>query len=311
MKVDTAASASLIGEPVYLAHFKHLPLVSTNSLRGCTEHELDLLGEIPVKVLYQGQSATLPLVVVWGSFPSLLSISWISHIQLDWNAIFPINYVRQVQGDVVGLLRNKYPSVFKEVLETLRQAPSVTAPANTPVRPAAAPPRLSVPRAASSNSSPGGAPLTTRSGRQEYQTGVPDLMIDNVDQSDIVYMFKCQSTNLVIKGKLNSVILDSCCNSSIVFDSISTGIEFINCQSVHMQPRTAGNLETDDPVAAINSAYHQTTGRLPLSCLGTELSHRSTNLSEEARHLAPEEYPVPEQFKTTIGIMGLSWYIDD
>nr|CAD7573493.1 unnamed protein product [Timema californicum] len=69
----------------------------------------------------------------------------------------------------------------------------------------------------------------------EYQTGVPDLMIDNVDLSDIVYMFKCQSTNLVIKGKLNSVILDSCCNSSIVFDSISTGIEFINCQSVHMQ----------------------------------------------------------------------------
>nr|CAD7448116.1 unnamed protein product [Timema bartmani] len=73
----------------------------------------------------------------------------------------------------------------------------------------------------------------------EYQTGVPDLMIDNVDLSDIVYMFKCQSTNLVIKGKLNSVILDSCCNSSIMFDSILTSIEFINCQSVHMQ---VGNL---------------------------------------------------------------------
>nr|CAD7406466.1 unnamed protein product [Timema cristinae] len=147
--------------------------------------------------------------------------------------------------------------------------------------------------------------MNTRGESLEYQTGVPDLMIDNVDMSDIVYMFKCQSTNLVIKGKLNSVILDSCCNSSIVFDSILTGIEFINCQSVHMQPRTAGNLETDDPVAAINSCYHQTTGRLPLSCLGTELSRRSTNISEEARHLAPEEYPVPEQFKTTIGIMGL------
>nr|CAD7445434.1 unnamed protein product [Timema bartmani] len=62
-----------------------------------------------------GQSATLPLVVVWGSFPSILGISWISIIHLDWTAIFPINYVRQVQGDVVGLLRNKYLSVFKEV----------------------------------------------------------------------------------------------------------------------------------------------------------------------------------------------------
>nr|CAD7197276.1 unnamed protein product [Timema douglasi] len=49
--------------------------------------------------------------------------------------------------------------------ETLHRALSVTAPANTPVRPAAVPPRLSVPREALSNSSPGGAPVTTRSGR--------------------------------------------------------------------------------------------------------------------------------------------------
>nr|CAD7577840.1 unnamed protein product [Timema californicum] len=50
-----------------------------------------------------------------GSFPSLLGISWISHIHLGRNAVFSVNYVRQVQGDVVGLLSNTYPSVFKEV----------------------------------------------------------------------------------------------------------------------------------------------------------------------------------------------------
>nr|CAD7399527.1 unnamed protein product [Timema poppensis] len=32
MEVDTAASTSLIGKPVYLAHFKHLPLISLVSL---------------------------------------------------------------------------------------------------------------------------------------------------------------------------------------------------------------------------------------------------------------------------------------
>nr|CAD7413338.1 unnamed protein product [Timema cristinae] len=74
MGVDTATSTSLIGEPVYLSHFKHLPLVSTTPLRGCT-----------------------------------------GHIHLDWNALFPINYVKRVQGDVKGLLRNNYPPVFKEV----------------------------------------------------------------------------------------------------------------------------------------------------------------------------------------------------
>uniref|UniRef100_A0A7R9J8M6 NADH dehydrogenase [ubiquinone] iron-sulfur protein 4, mitochondrial n=1 Tax=Timema californicum TaxID=61474 RepID=A0A7R9J8M6_TIMCA len=70
--------------------------------------------EVPVK-FRRTYLQTPSSVVVRGSFPFLLGISWISHIPLDWNAIFLINYVRHVKGDVVGLLRNKYPSVFKEL----------------------------------------------------------------------------------------------------------------------------------------------------------------------------------------------------
>nr|CAD7571011.1 unnamed protein product [Timema californicum] len=169
MEVDTAASASFFGEPVYLAHFKHLPLA---------------------------QSATLPLVVVWASFPSLLGISWISHIHLDWNAIFSINYFRRSKQISTSLLRLRDPKavpvelsweMVKQAMpalvptptsdgptpghliqphpvadrslpaspapepstdstpEALRQAPSVMAPAHTPVRPAALSPSVSAP----------------------------------------------------------------------------------------------------------------------------------------------------------------------
>nr|CAD7198445.1 unnamed protein product [Timema douglasi] len=44
-----------------------------------------------------------------------ISNNFLCHIHLDWNNIFPIKYVQQVKGDVVGLLRNKYPSVFNKV----------------------------------------------------------------------------------------------------------------------------------------------------------------------------------------------------
>lgn len=48
-------------------------------------------------------------------------------------------------------------------------------------------------------------------------------------------MFRCQDSTLVIKGKVNSIVMDSCRKSSVVFDSVVSSIEFVNCQSVQMQ----------------------------------------------------------------------------
>jgi len=51
----------------------------------------------------------------------------------------------------------------------------------------------------------------------------------------VVYMFNCHDSTLTVKGKLNSVFLDSCRKSSVVFDSLVSSVEFVNCQSVQMQ----------------------------------------------------------------------------
>lgn len=39
-------------------------------------------------------------------------------------------------------------------------------------------------------------------------------------------------------GKVNSITLDSCKKTSLVFDSVVSAVEFINCQSVQMQVLT-------------------------------------------------------------------------
>ena len=71
---------------------------------------------------------------------------------------------------------------------------------------------------------------------QEHHQGNHSLVIeDNVEMNNVVYMFNCHDSTLTVKGKLNSLFLDSCRKSSVVFDSLVSSVEFVNCQSVQMQ----------------------------------------------------------------------------
>jgi adenylyl cyclase-associated protein len=71
---------------------------------------------------------------------------------------------------------------------------------------------------------------------QEHHQGNHSLVIeDNVEMNNVVYMFNCRDSTLTVKGKLNSVFLDSCYKSSVVFDNLVSSAEFVNCQSVQMQ----------------------------------------------------------------------------
>ncbi|KAK5639479.1 hypothetical protein RI129_011971 [Pyrocoelia pectoralis] len=69
----------------------------------------------------------------------------------------------------------------------------------------------------------------------EYQKGNHNLVVDNAEMNNVVYLFKCTDSTVTVKGKLNSITLDSCKKTSIVFESLVSSIEFINCQSVQMQ----------------------------------------------------------------------------
>lgn len=81
-------------------------------------------------------------------------------------------------------------------------------------------------------------PVFSRDGKKwliEYQKNNPNLLVENVEMNNVVYMFKSQNSTLTVKGKLNSIVIDSCKKCSIVFDSLVSSVEFVNCQSVQMQ----------------------------------------------------------------------------
>lgn len=60
-------------------------------------------------------------------------------------------------------------------------------------------------------------------------------MVENAEMNNIVYMFRCEGSTLTVKGKVNSIIFDSCKKCSVLLDAVISSVEFVNCQNVQMQ----------------------------------------------------------------------------
>jgi len=119
--------------------------------------------------------------------------------------------------------------------------------------------------------------------------------INDCEVNQSVYVYKCEGITVKVNGKVNNIILDSCKKVGVVYDSVVSSCEFINCQSVQMQ--VTGNVRT--------ISVDKTDGcqmYLNKESLGVEIV---TAKSSEMNVLIPEgedfvEQPIPEQFKTTI-----------
>ncbi|XP_076246845.1 adenylyl cyclase-associated protein 1 isoform X2 [Calliopsis andreniformis] len=148
-------------------------------------------------------------------------------------------------------------------------------------------------------------PVFTRDGKKwlvEYHKGNKDLLIDNVEMNNVIYMFRCQDSTLVIKGKVNSVVMDSCRKSSVVFDSVVSSIEFVNCQSVQMQ--VLGKVPTISIDKTDGCQMYLSPESLAVELISSKSSEMNVMVPQGNGDYT--EYPVPEQFKTTISPKGLS-----
>ncbi|KAJ6648532.1 Adenylyl cyclase-associated protein 1, partial [Pseudolycoriella hygida] len=131
---------------------------------------------------------------------------------------------------------------------------------------------------------------------QEYQKKNPNLLVENAEMNNMVYLFKCEDSVLTVKGKINGIIMDSCKKCSVLFDSVVSSVEFVNCQSVKMQ--VLGNVPT--------ISIDKTDGcQMYLSDKSLDVEIVSSK-SSEMNVLIPKgngdytEKPIPEQFKTKI-----------
>ncbi|KRY87242.1 Adenylyl cyclase-associated protein 2 [Trichinella pseudospiralis] len=121
-----------------------------------------------------------------------------------------------------------------------------------------------------------------------------DIKIEITDMKQVMYIYRCENCVIVVKGKLNSIALDSCKKTSLVFDNIVSSLEIINCQK--MQIQTMGTMPT--LVLQKTDGCMVYLSKEALNCEVVTSKTSEVNLLIPTEDGEYEERCVPEQFKT-------------
>ncbi|CAK9181458.1 unnamed protein product [Ilex paraguariensis] len=90
----------------------------------------------------------------------------------------------------------------------------------------------------SSFSKAGPAKLELQMGRKwvvENQIGRKNLVIDDCDAKQTVYIFGCKDSVLQIQGKVNNITVDKCTKMGVVFTDVVAACEIVNCNGIEVQ----------------------------------------------------------------------------
>ncbi|XP_065166269.1 adenylyl cyclase-associated protein 1 isoform X2 [Atheta coriaria] len=151
-------------------------------------------------------------------------------------------------------------------------------------------------------------PVFNRDGKKwmiEYQKGNHNLLVEGAEMNNVVYLFKCTDSTVTVKGKINSITLDSCKKTSVVFDSLVSAVEFINCQSVQMQ--VLSKVPTISIDKTDGCQMYLSNDSLNVEIVSSKSSEMNVLVPKPNGDYA--EYPIPEQYKTTVVPGGLSTVI--
>lgn len=130
----------------------------------------------------------------------------------------------------------------------------------------------------------------------EYQKGNQNLLVENAEMNNVVYLFKCENSTVTVKGKINSIVLDSCKKTSVVFDSVVSAMEFINCQSVHMQ--VMGKVPTISIDKTDGCQVYLSKNSLDVEIVSSKSSEMNVLIPKGDGDYT--EIPIPEQFRTRV-----------
>ncbi|KAH1002829.1 hypothetical protein HUJ04_008877 [Dendroctonus ponderosae] len=141
-------------------------------------------------------------------------------------------------------------------------------------------------------------PVFTRDGKKwliEYQKNKTDLVVEDAEMNNVVYLFKCENSTVQVRGKINSITMDSCKKTSIVFDNLVSSMEFINCQSVQMQ--VMGKVPTVSIDKTDGCQVYLSNESLDVEIISSKSSEMNILLPKGDDYV---EHAVPEQYKTRI-----------
>lgn len=131
----------------------------------------------------------------------------------------------------------------------------------------------------------------------EYQDGSKqdNFNIEIAEMNHVVTMYKCENITVVVKGKANSITVDSCKKVNLAFDDIVSFVEFINCQKVQAYPTGKVATITIDKTDSIQLFLRKDS--LNAEIISAKSAEVNACIVDEKTG-DYKEYALPEQLKT-------------
>lgn len=128
----------------------------------------------------------------------------------------------------------------------------------------------------------------------EYQQKNQNIVIDQTDMRQTVYVYKCIDSLIQIKGKVNAITVDGCQRVSLVFDDCVASVELINCKSCKLQVMNKVPTITVDKTDG--AQIYLSKESLDTSVVTSKSSEMNINIPDDEDDFT--EIPVPEQYTT-------------
>lgn len=134
-----------------------------------------------------------------------------------------------------------------------------------------------------------------------YFNPTAPIYIKDVQKNQTVYIFKCTGATIVIEGKVNSICVDGCKKTGVVFDDAVATCEVVNCQSVKVQAKGKVPAVSIDKSGGVQ-LYLSKEGLATeiITSTSSEMNVVLPPLNADDPMADPVELPLPEQFKSVI-----------
>ncbi|KAG0196891.1 F-actin-capping protein subunit beta [Mortierella sp. NVP41] len=124
-----------------------------------------------------------------------------------------------------------------------------------------------------------------------------DIVLENAELSQSVYIFNCYNSTIQIKSKVTTVAMDSCNKTGVCVESLITSLDVVNSKSVQLQilgtAPTVSLDKVDSCIVYLSKESMETTGILTIKSSGVNVLTPDEGTDSEY-----VERPVPEQLFT-------------
>jgi adenylyl cyclase-associated protein len=132
----------------------------------------------------------------------------------------------------------------------------------------------------------------------EWQENNANIEINDTEAKHAIYIYKCENSVVRIKGKINSIAVDGCKKTGIVFQDAIAQVELVNSNSVELQVLGKVPSIAIDKCSGIQVFLSKDS--LHTEIVSSKSDSMNVLIPDPSGAPDPIEIAVPEQYKTVV-----------